>query len=101
LRGRVAGRPVTRRQWYGEVEFELTSLHQRLLALMASDPYRVFGKDELLREVWRRPPQAGTNAVNTSVSRLRRALVRAGAPRGLFLLSLHGAGWTLTRPEDA
>jgi DNA-binding response OmpR family regulator len=89
---------VAGRQWYSEVEFELSPLHQRLLVALASDPYRVFSKDELLVEVWRRAPNAGTNAVNTSVSRLRRALVRAGAPRGQFMLSLHGVGWALTRP---
>ena len=89
---------LARRQWYGEVEFELTPLHHRLLAVMAADPFRVFGKDELLTEVWHRPSQERTNSVNTSVSRLRRALVRAGAPRGRFMLSLHGVGWALTCP---
>jgi DNA-binding response OmpR family regulator len=65
---------------------------------MAADPYRVFAKDELLRVVWGRG--AGrTNAVNTSVSRVRRALVAAGAPAGGFMLSVHGVGWALTRPD--
>ena len=89
---------ASRRQWYGEVEFELTPLHHRLLAVMAADPFRVFGRDELLAEVWRCSPQARTNAVNTSVSRVRRALARAGAPRDRFMLSQHGVGWALTRP---
>ena len=89
---------ASRRQWYGEVEFELTPLHHQLLATLAADPYRVFAKDELLTLVWRRGPERG-NAVNTSVSRLRRALVAAGAPAGEFLLSVHGVGWALTRPE--
>jgi len=89
---------LARRQWYGEVEFELTPLHHRLLAVMAVDPFRVFARDLLLATVWRRVPGTRTNAVNTSVSRVRRALVRAGAPRGLFMLSLHGVGWALTRP---
>jgi DNA-binding response OmpR family regulator len=90
--------PVSRRQWFGEVEFELTPLHHRLLVEMAAEPYRVFAKDELLREVWRRGSER-RNAVNTSVSRLRRALVAAGAPAGRFFLSVHGVGWALTRPE--
>lgn len=89
---------LAHRQWYGEVEFELTSLHHRLLAVMAADPYRVYAKDELLASVWRRSPVGRSNAVNTSVSRVRRALVAAGAPRGAFLLNLHGSGWALTRP---
>src|SRR5579884_4221832 len=36
-------------------------------------------------------------AVKVSVSRLRRALVAAGAPGGRFLVSVHGVGWSLTR----
>jgi DNA-binding response OmpR family regulator len=87
------------RQWFGEVEFELTPLHHRLLAVMAADPSRVFARDELLAAVWRRRAARRSNAVNTSVSRLRQALLRAGAPRGLFMVSVHGVGWALTRPD--
>lgn len=89
--------PVSRRQWWGEVEVELSPLHHRLLAVMATEPYRVWAKDELLREVWRRQ-QTPRSAVNTSVSRLRRRLVAAGAPAGSVMLSVHGVGWALTRP---
>lgn len=89
---------LAQRQWLGEVEFELTPLHHRLLAVMAADPFRVFARDELLAHVWRRPATGRSNAVNTSVSRVRRALVRAGARQGRFMVSLHGVGWALTRP---
>jgi DNA-binding response OmpR family regulator len=88
---------LSRRQWYGEVEVALTPLHHRLLSVMASEPYRVFGKDELLQTVWRRG--GATNAVTTSVSRIRRALIAAGAPVSEFMLSVHGVGWALTRPD--
>jgi DNA-binding response OmpR family regulator len=96
--GRLRVDPSSRRQWFGEVEFELSPLHHALLATLAADPFRVFAKDELLAAVWRRGAERG-NAVNTSVSRLRRALVAAGAPEGRFLLSVHGVGWALTRPD--
>jgi DNA-binding response OmpR family regulator len=89
---------ASRRQWYGEAEFELTPLHHRLLAVMAADPFRVFGKDELLVEVWGRGAKGGENAVKMSVSRVRRALVAAGAPQDRFMISLYGVGWALTRP---
>jgi DNA-binding response OmpR family regulator len=89
--------PASGRQWYGEAEFELTPLHHRLLAVMAAEPCQVFGRDELASEVWRRPGRA--EAVKVSVSRLRRALVAAGAPGGRFLVSVHGVGWSLTRPS--
>jgi DNA-binding response OmpR family regulator len=87
--------PAAGRQWYGEVEFELTPLQHRLLAVLAAEPCRVFGREELAAEVWRQPGRA--NAVKVSVSRLRRALVAAGAPADRFLLSVHGVGWALTR----
>ena len=89
---------TTRRQWWGEVEFELTPLHHRLLAVMATDPHRVFGKSELAGEVWGRNGKGHANAVKMSISRVRQALVRAGAPQGQFMISLHGVGWALTRP---
>ena len=88
--------PAAGRQWYGQAEFELTPLQHRLLAVMAAEPSRVFGREELASEVWRRPGRA--NAVKVSVSRLRRALVAAGAPGDRFLVSVHGVGWVLTRP---
>ena len=88
--------PASGRQWYGDAEFELTPLHHRLLAVMAAEPERVFGGDELAAQVWRRPKRP--DAVKVSVSRLRRALVAAGAPAGRFLVSVHGVGWALTRP---
>jgi hypothetical protein len=87
--------PASGRQWYGDAEFELTPLHHRLLAVMAAEPQRVFGRDELVGVVWRRPKRA--DAVKVSVSRLRRALVAAGAPADRFLISVHGVGWSLTR----
>lgn len=90
--------PATRRQWYGEAEFELTPLHHRLLAVMAAEPFRVFSKHELAAEVWGRRASGTGSAVKMSVSRVRRALVRAGAPQGRFLISLHAVGWALTRP---
>jgi DNA-binding response OmpR family regulator len=88
--------PAAGRQWWGDSELELTPLHHRLLAVMAAEPCRVFGRDELAAEVWRRPKRA--DAVKVSVSRLRRALVAAGAPADRFLVSIHGVGWALTRP---
>lgn len=90
--------PVSRRQWYGEAEFELTPLHHRLLAVMAADPFRVFGKDELAAAVWGSRGVDRSNAVKMAVGRVRRALVLAGALRGEWMLSVYGVGWALARP---
>lgn len=89
----------TRRQWFGAVEFELTPLHHQLLVTFAREPGRVFGRDELERAVWRRQPVAGSCAVKLAVSKLRRALVAAGAPPGAFLVPLYGVGWALAGGE--
>jgi hypothetical protein len=95
--------PATRRQWYGEAEFELTPLHHRLLAVMAADPFRVFGKDELASEVWRARGADRRCAVKVGVCRVRQALIQAGAPRPVHGLSArrrlgaHPADLTLGR----
>jgi hypothetical protein len=50
--------PSSGRQWWGDAEFELTPLHHRLLVVMAAEPSRVFSREELAGEVWRRPKRA-------------------------------------------
>jgi DNA-binding response OmpR family regulator len=44
--------PVTRRVRVGEREVELANKEFALLTALASEPHRVFTKDELLRDVW-------------------------------------------------
>lgn len=63
--------PASGRQWYAEAEFELTPLQHRLLAVMAAEPCRVFGRDELAAGAsrWRR-------------ARFQRWQDSRGAPRG-------------------
>lgn len=82
------------RQWYGERELALAPLEHGLLAVMAADPMRVFGKDDLARLVWR-DPAAALNGVRLAVGRVRAALVAAGAPRDRYLVSCYGVGWSL------
>jgi DNA-binding response OmpR family regulator len=86
---------VARRQWYLQREVVLTPLEHRLLAVMAADPARVFAKDELAQLVWR-DAAAALNAVRLAVGRVRTALVAAGAPRGTYLVSSYGVGWSLS-----
>jgi len=88
------------RQWYGEQELELTPLQHRLLVHLAREPYRVFAKDELLRDVWGQRTIAPTNAANTAIAKLGQRLARAGARREEWLINLHGVGWALTRPDE-
>ena len=64
-----------------------------LLAKLASAPYRVFTKEELLREVWGFRSLGRTRTVDSHASRLRRKLARPGA--GPFVINEWGVGYRL------
>lgn len=78
----VAGDPVPVR---GK-EFEL-------LERLATDPHRVFKKDELLRDVWGFRSSARTRTLDSHASRLRRKLQSTG--RGRFVVNVWGVGYKL------
>lgn len=83
-----------RRQWWGEEEFELSPLLHRLLACLAAEPYRVFGREELLSRVWGPCSTTQGSAVPATIMRLRRVLAAAGLPAG-FVATHAGIGWSL------
>jgi len=64
-----------------------------LLAKLASEPHRVFSKEELLREVWGFRSIGRTRTVDSHASRLRRKLARPGA--GPFVINEWGVGYRL------
>jgi len=64
-----------------------------LLVKLASAPYRVFSKEELLREVWGFRSIGRTRTVYSHASRLRRKLARPGA--GPFVINEWGVGYRL------
>jgi DNA-binding response OmpR family regulator len=64
-----------------------------LLIALASAPYRVFPKDELLRDVWNFQSTGRTRTVDSHASRLRRKLSRPGA--GPFVINEWGVGYRL------
>jgi two-component system response regulator MtrA len=70
----------------------LSPLEFELLVTLASDPVRVFSKDELARGVWRREQISG-RTVESHVRRLRTRLMDAGA--GTVIVN----GWSLTRQD--
>ncbi len=87
--------PLTHRQWLAENEIVLSPLHHRVLATMASDPYRGFSKAELLQRVWAKSMinPRGT-AVNHAICRIRKSLAAAGATPDAFLIVTR-SGWVL------
>jgi len=73
----------------------LSRRERLLLGCLASEPGRVFTKEELRRAVWGEhpPPRAG-RALETQVTRLRRAL----GSDGPALVTVWGVGYRLDRP---
>jgi DNA-binding response OmpR family regulator len=78
----LRGRPVPLRR----MEYEL-------LARLAREPDRAFGRDELLREIWRYRSTGSTRTVDTHASRLR-AQLRA-MDRAPWVIAVWGIGYRL------
>ena len=57
----------------------LTEREFDLLAALASDPGRVFTKEELLRDIWGRADRGGIRTLDSHASRVRTKLRGAGA----------------------
>jgi DNA-binding response OmpR family regulator len=79
---RVRGKPVS----LASKEFELA-------AKLASEPERVFTKDELLRDVWGFRSAARTRTLDSHASRLRCKL--SLAPHDRFVVNVWGVGYRL------
>jgi DNA-binding response OmpR family regulator len=71
----------------------LSPIEFELLVAFASDPVRVFNRDELSRSIWQRV-QIRRRTVDSHVCRLRTRLTDAGA--GTVLVNRWGHGWSLT-----
>jgi DNA-binding response OmpR family regulator len=83
-RERLAAGPIaldraTRRVTVRGFPVALAAKEFELLAKLATDPLRVFTKEELLREVWGFVALGRTRTLDSHASRLRRKLALAGA----------------------
>jgi DNA-binding response OmpR family regulator len=72
--GELAIDPARRRVTVGEREVHLAKKEFALLRILASDPTRVFAKDELLRRAWGYSSPGKTRTLDSHASRLRRKL---------------------------
>jgi DNA-binding response OmpR family regulator len=81
-----------RRAWLHGEPVELSGKEFALLSTLASDPTRVFTRDELLREVWGFYPGARTRTLDCHASRLRRKLRGYGDE---LLVNVWGVGYCL------
>ena len=66
--------PARRRVWVDGKDIKLSNKEFSLLRVLASDPIRVFSKQELLEEVWAYRTTAQTRTLDSHASRLRRKL---------------------------
>jgi DNA-binding response OmpR family regulator len=83
----------TRRVTVAGRRVDLPAKEYELLLKLASDPSRVFTKEELLREVWGFQSLGKTRTLDSHASRLRRKLARAGEEP--FVHNVWGVGYRL------
>jgi len=91
--GRIVVDRATRRVTVGDTPVVLAGREFELLCKLASDPVRVFTKEQLLREVWGFRSSARTRTVDSHASRLRRKLGAAGV--GECVINIWGVGYRL------
>jgi DNA-binding response OmpR family regulator len=76
---------------------ELSQKEYELLLQLATDPERVFTKEELLRDVWGFRTRSRTRTLDAHASRLRRKL-RAADPAAALVDNEWGVGYRLLGP---
>lgn len=85
---------VTRHVTVHRRALALPAKEYELLAKLATEPSRVFTKEQLLREVWGYRAMGRTRTLDSHASRLRRKLRQAGAGPGL-VVNVWGVGYRL------
>ena len=93
LAGEIVIDRRTRRVSVRETMVVLSAKEFELLARLASEPYRVFTKEELLREVWGYRALGRTRTLESHASRLRKKLRLADGDH--FIVNIWGVGYRL------
>lgn len=89
--------PARRRVTVGDREIHLAKKEFTLLRVLASDPTRVFNKDELLYDAWGRRGAGKTRTLDSHASRLRRKLDPEHAK---YVVNCWGIGYSLLGAGD-
>jgi DNA-binding response OmpR family regulator len=84
--------PVSREVRLGGVPVQLSQKEFALLLALATEPTRVFTKDELLRDVWGFRAKGNTRTLDSHACRLRHKLAAHG---GRFVVNVWGVGYRL------
>jgi DNA-binding response OmpR family regulator len=95
--GEILIDPARRRVTVGGREVHLARKEFTLLRVLASDPTRVFSREELLRDAWGSGAAGSTRTVDSHASRLRRKL---DPEDGRYVVVCWGIGFRLLRPDD-
>jgi DNA-binding response OmpR family regulator len=74
-------------------KIELSAKEFQLLCALASEPTRVFTKEELLRDVWGYQLMGSTRTLDSHASRVRRKLGDTGRR---WIVNVWGVGYRLT-----
>ena len=91
--GELSLDPVSRTVRLGERPVELSAKEFALLHALAQQPTRVYGKDELLRDVWGYLAIGNTRTVDAHACRVRKKL--SASPRR-WIVNVRGVGYRLT-----
>jgi DNA-binding response OmpR family regulator len=94
--GEIVIDPARHKVTIGDREVHLAKKEFILLRALASDPTRVFSKDELLRDVWGLKAPAGkTRTLDSHASRLRRKLDPDDEKK--YVINCWGIGYQLVK----
>jgi DNA-binding response OmpR family regulator len=85
--------PLTRAVRLGEKPVHLAAKEFALLQALAEQPTRVYGKQELLRDVWGYLSMGNTRTLDAHACRLRKKLTPSGRP---WVVNVRGVGYKLT-----
>ena len=83
----------------GERRLNLPAKEYELLVALASEPHRVFTREELLRSVWGFRSMGRTRTLDSHASRLRRKLCDGRAEK--LVVNVWGVGYRLCDPPVA
>jgi DNA-binding response OmpR family regulator len=90
--GELAIDPLRHKVTVGDRDIQLAKKEFTLLRALASDPTRVFTKEELLRDVWGFRSPGRTRTLDSHASRLRRKL---DPEHGRYVVNCWGIGYRL------
>jgi DNA-binding response OmpR family regulator len=98
--GEVEINPKALRGHKGEAHFELTPRELKVLTVLYAERGNAVSRDTLLNEVWGIEYYGTTRTLDQVIVKLRQKIeVTPGEPR--HLLTVHGLGYRLERPDDS